>query len=106
MPRRSLNKNTWHDIKISSYFNLWKLDCFSDIAFLNNIFDTRKILDYKPCMLIFINPAKHIEFLPVILKSDMDPECILLNINTIPIDKAFPVWVLYITEKVCILKSW
>ena len=43
------------------------------------------------------------------LKSDMDSGCILLNINLIPIGeiltKTFPVWVFYVIEKVCVLKS-
>ena len=55
------------------------------MAFLKNIYDTRKILDDKPFMFFFLNSANHIEFFAVILKSDMDPGCILLNINPIPI---------------------
>ena len=61
------------------------------MAFLKNIFDTRKILDDKR----FLNPVNHIELFSVILKSDMDQGCILLNINPIPVGqiptKAFPV---------------
>ena len=60
-------------------------------------------------MFFFLNPANHIEFFSVILKSDMDPGCILLNINPIPIGeistKAFSVWVFYVNEKVCVLKA-
>ena len=52
---------------------------FFDITFLRNIFDTKKILDDKPFMFSFLNPANHIEFFSVILKSDMEPGCILLN---------------------------
>ena len=51
--------------EISSYFSLWKLDYFSDIAFLKNIFDTRKILDGKPLMFFFLNPANDTEFFPM-----------------------------------------
>ena len=40
-------------------------------------------------------PANHIKFFSVILKSDMDPGCVLLNINPISIreipTRAFPV---------------
>ena len=52
---------------------------FFDIAFLRNIFDTKKILDDKPFMFSFLNPVNHMEFFSVILKSDMEPGCILLN---------------------------
>ena len=68
---------------------------FFDMAILKTIFDTRKILNDKPFLSFFLNPANHIEFFSVILKSDMDPGCILLNINPIPIGeistKAFSV---------------
>ena len=51
VPSESLNMNTyWSNIKISSYSSLWKLDCFFDMAFLKNIFDTWKILGDKPFM--------------------------------------------------------
>ena len=53
------------------------------MAFSKNIFNTRKILDEKPFMLFFLNPANHIEYFSVILKSDMNPGCILLKINPI-----------------------
>ena len=36
-------------------------------------------------MFFFLNPANHTKFFSVILKSDMDPACILLNIKPIPI---------------------
>ena len=56
-------------------------------------------------MFFFLNPANHIEFFSVILKSDIDPGCILLNIKSIPIGeiptKAFSEWLFYI----CVLKS-
>ena len=55
------------------------------MAFLKNIFDTRKILDDRPIMFFFLNPANHIEFFSVISRSDMEPACILLNISPIPI---------------------
>ena len=94
--------------EISSYFSLWKLDYFSDIAFLKNIFDTRKILDGKPLMFFFLNPANDTEFFPTIWKSGMDPGCILQNINPILTEeiltKTFPVWVFYVIETVCVLK--
>ena len=74
------------------------------MAFLKNIFHTRKILDHKHFMFFFLNPANHIEFFSVILKSEMDPECILLNIKPIPIReipiRAFPVCVFYVAEEV------
>ena len=73
------------------------------MVFLRNIFDTRKILDDKPFMFFFLNPANHTEFFSEISKSVMEPGCILLNINTIPIreipTKAFTVWVFYVIEK-------
>ena len=99
----SLNKNTcWSNIKISSYFNFWKLDCFSGMVFLKNIFDVRKILDDKPFMFFFVNPANHLEMFSEVLKLDMDPGYILLNINPIPIreipTRAFPVWVSYVAN--------
>ena len=79
------------------------------MAFLRNIFDTRKILDDKPFMFFFLNPTNHMESFSVISNSDMEPGCILLNINPIPIKeiptKAFLVWVLYVIEKVGVLKS-
>ena len=79
----SLNMNTyWGNFKISSYFSFWKLNYFFDMAFLRNIFDTRKILDDKPFMFFFLNPANHIEIVSVISKS-MEPGWILLNINPI-----------------------
>ena len=98
----------WGNTKISSYFSLWKLDYFSDMAFFKNTFDTRKILDGKPLMFFFLNPANHIEFFSVIWKPGIDPGCILQNINPIPTGeiptKAFPVWVFHVIEKVCVLK--
>ena len=79
------------------------------MVFLKNFFDTRKILNDKPFMFFFQNPANQIELFSVILKSDMDQGCLLLDINTIPIreiaTKAFPVWVFYVIEKVFVLKS-
>ena len=109
-PSKSLNMNTcWSNIEISSYFIFWKLNYFSDMTFLKNIFDTRNILDDKPFMFYFLNPANHIEFFSAILKLHMDPGYILLNINLIPIGeiptKAFPVWVFYVSRRVCVLKS-
>ena len=99
----------WSNIKISSYFSFWEPDYFFGMAFLRNSFDNRKILDGKPFMFFFLNPANHIELSSVISKSDVKPGCILLNINRIPIretpTKAFPVWVFYATEKVCVLKA-
>ena len=70
--------------KITSYFSFWKLDYFSDMVFLKNVYDTRKILD-KRFMFFFLCPANHIGFFYVIWKPDVDPGCILLNINPIPI---------------------
>ena len=65
------------------------------MAFLKIIIDTKKILDDKPFVFFFLNPANHMEFFSVILKSDLDQGCILLNINPIPIGenptKAYPV---------------
>ena len=59
----------------------------------------------KPFMFFFLNPVNHIEFFSVILKSDIDPGCILLNIKSIPIGEipteAFSEWLFYI----CVLKS-
>ena len=55
------------------------------MAFLKNIFDSRKILDDKPFMFFFLNPANHIKFFSVILNLDMDPGCILRKINPIPV---------------------
>ena len=73
------------------------------MAFLKNIFDARKILDDKPFIFFLLNPANHIEFFSVISKSDMEPGCILLNINLIPVreipTKAFPMWVFYDLRK-------
>ena len=84
----SLKMNAyWSNNKISSYFSSWKLDCFFDMAILKTIFDTRKILNDKPFLSFFLNPANHIEFFSVILKSDMEPGCIFLNINPISIKK-------------------
>ena len=75
------------------------------MAFLRNIFDTRKISDEKPFMFFFLNPANHIESFSVISKSDMEPGCILLKMNPISIreipTKAFPVWIFYVIEKFC-----
>ena len=80
------------------------------MAFFKNIFDTRKILDDKPFIFVFVNPANNIDFFSIISKSDMEPGCILLNIKLIPIRetpiKTFPVWVFYGIEKVCSLKSY
>ena len=68
MPNESLNMNTcWSNIKITSYFSFWKLDYFSDMVFLENIFDTKKILDGKLFMFFFLNAANHIEFFFAIL---------------------------------------
>ena len=111
MPSASLNMNTyWSNIKISSCSSLWKLDYFFDMAFLRSIFNTRKILGDKPFVFFFLNLANHIELFSVISKLDMEPRYILLNINPIPIrevsTKAFPVWVFYVIEKVCVLKSY
>ena len=79
------------------------------MAVLKNILDTRKILDDKPFMLFFLNPANHIDFFSVILMSDMDSGSFFLNINPIPIreilTKAFPVSVFHVIEKVCVLTS-
>ena len=80
-----LNMTTcWSKTKVNSY-----------LTFLKNIFDTRKIFDDKPFMFFFLNPACRIDFFSVFLKSDMDPGCILLNINPIPIreipTRVFPV---------------
>ena len=73
------------------------------------MFDTREILDDRLVMLFYINLANHIEFFSVILKSDVDPECILLNINPIPIreipTRAFSLWVFFVIDQVCVLKS-
>ena len=55
------------------------------MAFLKIIFNSRKKLDDKTFMFFFLNPANHIEFFSMILKSDMDPGCILLKINPIPV---------------------
>ena len=92
--------NCWSNIKISSYFCFWKLDYYSDMAFLKNIFHSRKTLDGKPFMFFFLNPVNHIEFFSVILKSDMIPGCILLNFNITPIweilTKPFPVEAFYV----------
>ena len=56
-------------------------------------------------MFFFLNPATHIDFFSVILKSNMDQGCILLNIDHIPIReipvKAFPAKVFYVSETVC-----
>ena len=105
----SLKMNThWSNIKISSCFSIWKLDYFSDMGFLKNIFDTRKILDETLFMFLFL-PANHIEFFSVMSKSDMEPRYILLNINPIPIreipNKVFLVYVFYVIEKVFVLKA-
>ena len=85
----------WSNIKFDSYFNFLQLNYFSDIAFLKNIFVTRKILNDKLFIFSFLNPSNEIDFFSVILKSDMDQGCVLLNINPIPIGeiptKAFPV---------------
>ena len=79
------------------------------MALLKNIFDTRKNLDDKPFMFFFLNPPDHVEFFSAVLKSVIAPRCILLKINPIPIAeipaKSFPVWVFYVIEKVCVLKS-
>ena len=60
-------------------------------------------------MFFFLNPANHFEFFSVILKWDMDPLCILLNIKLIPIGeistKALLAWVFYVNEKVYVLKE-
>ena len=105
----SLKMNThWSNIKISSYFSIWKLDYFSDMAFLKNIFDTRKILDETLSMFLFL-PANHIEFFSVMSKSDMEPRHILLNISPIPTreipNKVFLECVFYVIEKVFVLKA-
>ena len=60
------------------------------MAFLKSIFDTREILDDRLLMLFYINLANHIKFFSVILKSDVDPECILLNINPFQSEKFQP----------------
>ena len=96
VPTRSLNVNTCRsNIKISSYFNFWKLGYFSDMVLLKNIFDTRKIFDDKLTMFFPLNPASHSKFFSEVVKSVMDPGRILLNINPVPIKeistKAFPV---------------
>ena len=39
----------------------------------------------SPFMFFILSPANHIEFFSVVSKSDMEPGCILLNINPIPI---------------------
>ena len=84
------------------------MDYSFDMAFLRNIFDTKKILNDKPFLFFILNTANHIEVFSMISKSDMEPGCILLNINPIPIreipTKAFPVWVFYVIQKVCVLK--
>ena len=80
------------------------------MALLKNIFDTRKILYDKPFMFFLLNSTNHIEFFSVVLKSDMVPGCILLNINPILIweitTKAFPVWVFYVIAVVDRFLSW
>ena len=54
MPSKSLKINTyWRNIKISSCFNFWKLDHFSDSSLLKKIFYTRKTLENKPFVLFF-----------------------------------------------------
>ena len=111
MPGESLNMNAyWSNIKISSYFSFRKLDYFFDMTILKNIFYTRKIFNNKSFMFFFLDPAIHIEFFSVISKSDMEPGCILLNINPILIreisTKAFPVWLFYVIGKVCVLKPY
>ena len=60
-------------------------------------------------MLFFQNPANHIEFSSVVFKSNVDSGCILLKINPLPVTeipiRAFPVWVVYVIDKVWVLKS-
>ena len=79
------------------------------MAFLKNIVDTRKTFDDKHIMFVFVNSSNHIKFFSVVLKSVMEPEWILLNINPIPIrqitTRAFPVRMFHVIEKVCVLKS-
>ena len=99
----------WSNIKISSNFSFWKLNYFSDMAFLKTIVDIRKILDDKLFMFFFQNPVNHIEFSSVVFKSNMDSGCISLKINPLPITeiqtRAFPVWIVYVIDKVWVLKS-
>ena len=79
------------------------------MTFLKNIVDTRKTFDDKHFMFFFVNPSNHINFFSVVLSSDMEPECILLNINPIPTrqitTRAFPVRLFHVIEKVRVLKS-
>ena len=79
------------------------------MAFLENIFHTKKILDDRPFMFFFLNLANHIEFFSKILKLDVDLAYMLLNINHIPIRKipprVFPVLMFYVAEKFWVLKS-
>ena len=61
-------------------------------------------MDDKPFTLFFLNPANHIEYFSVILKSDMGLRCVLLDINPIPIreipTRAFPIWLCYVVDKI------
>ena len=54
-------------------------------------------------MFSFVNPASHMEFLSVVLKSVMDPGCILLNIHPVAIGMSSQCE--HIIENVCVLKS-
>ena len=108
VPNKSLNMNTyWSNIKIGSCFSFWKLDYFTDMRLFKNIVDTRKLLVDKSFM-FFLNPANHIKIYSVILKSDMEPGCILLKIKPISIreipTRAFPVSVFDIVERVWVIK--
>ena len=82
VPTKSLNVNTCRsNIKISSYFNSWKLGYFSDMVLLKNIFDTRKIFDDKIIMFFSLNPASRSKFSSEVAKSVMDPGGILLKLT-------------------------
>ena len=62
------------------------------------------MLDDKPFMFWFLNPASHIKLFSVILKSDMDPGYILLSIDPISVreipTKVFPVQAFAVIKKV------
>ena len=57
------------------------------------------MVDEKPFVFFFLNLVNGMEFFSMISKSDMDPSCILLNINPIPVKeipvKVFPIWKYY-----------
>ena len=94
------HEHLWHgsNTKFSNYVSFWRLDYFFDVTFLKYIFHTRKTLDDKSFIFFFLNPANHIAFFSVISMSGMEP------VGEIP-TKAFPVWVFYVIEKVCVLKA-